>query len=74
MHRDVTLENQHGEPGLAGLEPSVSQSAACGPMLLGDIVALAVSDLAVRRKAAPADQSRDEQTGERSQVVKLRAR
>jgi len=63
MHRDVTLENQHGEPGLAGLEPSVSQSAACGPMLLGDVVALVVSDLAVRRKAAPAGEIRMDREG-----------
>ncbi len=61
MHRDVTLEDKHGEPGLAGLEPSVSQSAACGPMQLGDVVALVVSDLGVRRKAAPVDLGREKE-------------
>jgi len=61
MHSDVTLEDQHGGLSLAGPKPSVSQSAACGPMLLGDVVALVVSDLGVRLIAAPVDTGREKE-------------
>lgn len=70
-------KNRDGDFGLAGLEPAVSSPEGPLPgdaISLGDVVALLVSDLGVRRTSAPVDQIRDEQTGERSQVVRLRAR
>lgn len=69
------IQERDDEAGLAGLVPVVSGPPLPGdPVLLGDVVAVVISDLAVRRKAAPVDQSRDERNGERSQVVRLRAR
>ena len=51
------------ETGLAGLVPVVSEPPpACGdPISLGDIVALVVSDLGVRRIAAPVDPGREKE-------------
>lgn len=75
MRRIGTLENEAGLFDLAGSsDPASLRPAACEPVKFGDLVAVIVSDLSVRRIAAPVDQGRDERTGERSQVVRLRAR
>lgn len=77
MHRTEIEENETGRFHHADGELLASFS---GPpqgepvMLLGDVVSLIISDLGVRRTSAPVDQIRDAQTGERSQVVRLRAR
>jgi hypothetical protein len=47
MHRD--RKKRDDELGLAGLGPSSQRSAAHGPLLLGQIVAVIVSDLGAGR-------------------------
>lgn len=60
----------------ARLSPVVSEPPpACGdPIRLGDVVALVVSDLGVRRIAAPVDPSPVLQLAAWSRASKLRAR
>ncbi len=47
MHRE--RKKRDDELGLGGLGPSSQRSAACGPLLLGQIVAVIVSDLGAGR-------------------------
>lgn len=43
------IQKRDDELSLAGLVPSSQRSAACGPLLLGQIVAVIVSDLGAGR-------------------------
>lgn len=59
MHRDV--KNRGGLLDLAGSTgPASLRTAAAEPVLLGDLAAVIVSDLAVMRTSAPADRKEKE--------------
>lgn len=59
MHRD--LKNRGGLLDLAGSTgPASLRTAAAEPVLLGDIAAVLISDLAVMRTSAPADRKEKE--------------
>lgn len=72
MHGDFQIRDD--EFDLAGSGPSSPRSAAAEPVKIGDIVAVLISDLGVRRIAAPVDQPRDERYEVPSRVSVLRAR